>query len=383
MKKTAIVSLFYRNNNYGAQLQAFALQRYLSNQNFDCEQLTFDFQEHSKCYWFIQNIKQSSGKEKVNAIIILIKNIVKQVLMPVTLYKIKKRKKQFEDFSKKVPHSLKIYNESNIKESVSDYDTFICGSDCIWLDCSYTDTFTLAFVPEEKRKISYAASLGSEHLPEHWEEKYLDNVSKLHAVSVREKSIADDLQKLLPEKKIYTVADPTLLLTAEQWSKYIPDERINGKYVFIYILSEDENQQNEAIRFCKNNSITSLTFPNIHGFIHFDQKKYGDIKNYSADPFDFVNLIKNADVVITDSFHAVVFSILFHKPFYALKRDTDKMFVGRVENLLNDTGLLSQMKTTEEFKCISDIPVIDFTKADEAIKEKRNYSIEFLKENLE
>ena len=94
-------------------------------------------------------------------------------------------------------------------------------------------------------------------------------------------------------------------------------------------------------------------------------------------------MIKNAEVVVTDSFHAVIFSTLFHKPFYVLKRETQKDYVGRVENFLEEIGLMSQMISAEELAAIDSVPEIDFSYADKVIAEKREASIKFLKDNLE
>ncbi len=377
-----IVTEYYNNYNYGGNLQAFALQKYVMDNLMQCEQIQFDYEYKPNLSKWILKFKSIKRKEKFKLVTNSIKSRTSKYIHPFSISLIKKRNSVISSFTKTIPHSKDIFTLSSINTADSLYDFFICGSDCIW-DISNNPFYSaLGFVNDGKKKIAYAASAGCMYLPNGWSEKFLPYVKHLDAISVREKTIASELQSLLPDKKISTVVDPTLLFTRQEWDRFIsPLDSISG-FSLIYLLSENRSQAKSALTYSKKNGVKSLTFPNIQGFVHTWQRKYGEVQNYSADPFQFIELIRDSEVVITDSFHAVVFCVIYHKSFFALKRETHQEYVGRVENFLEDIGLSSQMITEEELNNINTIPKIDFSYADKVIEEKRRISIDFLKENL-
>ena len=381
-KNIGIFTEYYNNYNYGGNLQAFALQKFISKRLSYCEQIAFDFGYINSFFKRIKSIKKSNHREIACFFISALKSLIKSIIYPKENFLIKKRKSIIANFSYSITHSKKTYTKDDIIEANKDYDIFICGSDCIWDMTNNPYCTALGFVSDGKIKTSYAASLGSSTIPDGWADKYLDYVRELDTISVREKTVASELQKLIPEKEINVSVDPTLLFTAEEWDSFLLHKGTKSKYVLHYILSEDREQMQSALKYTGNCNCKSLTFPNIHNYYHIWLNDYGDYRNYSGNPLDFVELIKYAEVVITDSFHAVIFSVLFHKPFYALKRETQSEYVGRVENFLEDVGLKSQMITSKELESLKTIPQIDFTYADKVIAQNREKSIKYLEANL-
>lgn len=380
--KIGIITQYYNSKNYGGNLQAFALQKKISEMGFDCEQITYDRQYKGYLYCLLRKIKHSRLKELPHKLMTLIKYILKSAVLFKDLLKIKKRNKVFSAFSESIPHSRQIYRIDDVKALNDNYDAFVVGSDCVWN--LYEDNFVtgLAFADKGKLKISYAASLGCLHLPDGWAEKYIDKIKGFNSLSVREKTVADDIRYLLPERKISVTADPVLLFTAEEWNSLLPTYTKREKYALIYILSEDRSQFCAAEKWAHSVGLKVLTFPHIHNIFRYWQKGFGDIREFCCNPLEFVSLIKNAEIIITDSFHASIFSALFHKPFYALARDSEKEYMGRVENFLDDTGLSAQLVNTDKLLSVTDLPLIDFSEADRIIEEKRKESIQFLKDSL-
>ena len=139
--------------------------------------------------------------------------------------------------------------------------------------------------------------------------------------------------------------------------------------------------QISSISFAESKGLKALIIPYVHDYIFFSQRKLGDIRKYRVNPFDFINLIKHAELIITDSFHAVIFSTIYHKPFYTFKRDSESQFIGRVENFLRDTHLEKQMISLSEV-CSKDIPSIDYFYADTHINKQRLLSIKFLEDSI-
>lgn len=380
--KIGIISQYYNSKNYGGNLQAFALQKRIENMGFSCEQICYDRKYKSMLYYLLRDIKHAKPKELPSLFINLGKYIVKCLLLFKDYVMTRKRRKTFSAFSESVPHSADKYYVDTMNSLNDVYDTFIVGSDCVWNETENPVAVCLSFAKKEKRKISYAASLGCSSIPVDWADKFLSGIKHFDSISVRESSIADELKTLIPEKEISVTVDPTLLFTADEWNSFLPEPKSKEKYAFIYILSEDEYQCKKAEEWAHSMGLKTHVFPHINNVMNYWQRSYGDIRDFTSGPLEFVSLIKNADVIITDSFHATVFSVLFHKPFFAFTRKTRKDFVGRVENFLDDTGLTSQLIDTDELSGISHLPKTDFSYSDSVIEKKREESLKYLKEKL-
>ena len=380
--KIGIITQYYKSLNFGGNLQAFALQKKIEKLGCRCEQICYDRKYRNNLYCLLREVKHSNLKEFIPNIVKVIEYIFTCIISFKDFFALFKRKSIFSFFSDSIPHSNNVYSSNDIENISDKYDIFIVGSDCVWYDQDNSEIYNLQFADSESKKISYAASLGCASIPDGWCEKYLDAIKEFDGISVREKSIAEELQKLIPEKKIHITADPTLLFNADEWNSFLPSNSANKNYALIYILSEDENQCKAAEKWAHAMGLQALVFPHIHNIIHYWQKDYGDIRDFSSGPLEFVSLIKNAEVIITDSFHASVFSTIFHRPFYALIRETEKDFVGRVENFLEDVGLSSQLTNVNELLHEKKLPEPDFSYADKIINQKREESIKYLKENL-
>lgn len=256
------------------------------------------------------------------------------------------------------------------------YDYFIAGSDQIWnpiFECN-SDREFLVFTTDEK-KIAYAASVGLDELPYNVTDKYKKYISTFKAISVREKSAADIIEKLgcvRPE----VVLDPTMLLPEEQWKVVINQSKlkIKKRYVVAYFL---------GIRTAEFDAYILQKATEMNAELIDIMKLPFDEKN-KIGPAEFVSLLNYSEAVFTDSFHGTVFSILFHKPFIVFERPYEEGYgkmASRLDTLLvtfklngRKVNLKEQLKNLE-LKC-------DFSKADEILEEKRKESINFLKKAL-
>ncbi len=278
MKKIGIVTLYYKTYNYGAQLQAYALQKAVESLGYECEQISF--------VW-----------SKLETI-----QIYQSVSIDV---------EKFEKFSYAIPHSKKVYTPLTIAESVNEYDGFICGSDQIWgvnenMPKYVLPLITLSFVPEHKLKIAYGASMGSGAIDQERLYAFINALKRLDGISVREKEAINFLTNYT-EKEIIQVIDPVMLLSKNEWDKIAHISNENKEYIFIYYVNINREILDIANELAlKNNcKVVSLAY--------FEGEKVG--------PEDFVGLIRNAKYVITDSFHATVFSILYEKKFISMGAD--------------------------------------------------------------
>lgn len=390
-KKIGILTLYHNNYNFGGLLQAYALQKVIAAMGYDAEQICYD------------SVKKDSKKDKsgvthisidkiMNDVVRIIKINVKEVLNFVIRCKIKRRLAAFKDFMILIPHSAKIYTSKSIKDSIKEYDGFVCGGDQIWNDWTgwleedAPFVYSLSFVPETKRKFSYAPSTGGAAMSKTHLKKLEKGLKSLDYVSVRERSSQSQIMSICGHP-VSVVLDPTLLLGEEQWEEMIQGVNItDSKYGVCYFLGNDSNQKKAATDYLHRNNCMVLSFPYIfnNGFCKSDGK-YGDIYDVTSGPKEFLAIIKNSQFVITDSFHAVVFSFIFHKPFYVMERD---MQVGegtmnsRIYDFLHEFHLESRLISATSLSKMKEWQLVDYAEADRVLAARKEESMEFLRTAL-
>lgn len=359
------ITTFHRAENYGSVLQAYALTTFLQNNGFKAEILDYYFEEDYAKYDLFrwrQYLKRPQT-----------------FLIDISSYSIhKKRKSNFERFRNRylaisnrraVTNSeLKLYNEA--------YDTFICGSDQIWnLECTHgiNDAYFLQFAQEDKIKIAYAPSAGSYNIDDTMAEKLKHILMSFTRVSVREESLKEKLEKIC-SREIEVVLDPTLLLSADDYHAIEEKEGIpQDKYIFIYILSGVRYNQTlikRAKQLAKDTGLQiKYVVDNNNGHIKGAENCSG------CGPEDFLKYIDHATYVITNSFHATVFSILFHKEFFSFPRNGSN---SRIFDLLKTLRLEKRYVEEGNLNCER----VDFEQVDEILKKEKQKSTKFLLDAL-
>lgn len=372
--KTATVT-FHASHNYGSMLQAYALQHILKNElNVDNEIINFR-SDKQKEFYPIPSTKNYSLKRRIVRWLLGYND--KPLLDKYNL---------FENFLKeKLILSQEFNNEDEVAEYAQQFDYLISGSDQIWNTFCY-DFSWLFFLPFAKNNaIAYAPSMGpygkSEIKEEHYS-KINECLNNYKAISVREKGTAEAI-KTISNKEVETYVDPTLLVKPEIWDEFSGNKPlIDGDYIFMYqpFIHEVFYKTSKEI-----SKITGLpvvvsnqlpTWAELYNKIPFTTK----IKTkLDCGPIEFLNLIKNAKFVISASFHAVVFSIIFNRPFFAINGNTDN----RMSHLLEATGLLDYGAKAEDYSSVlTKVPEISFDKAKSYIDYERERGISFLRESL-
>jgi hypothetical protein len=274
------------------------------------------------------------------------------------------------------------YNISEIKSFPPDYDVYIAGSDQIWNVGTKNDIdeqFYLNFGSEKTRRIAYAASFGQCDIPEYLNDKIKTAILKFDAVSVRESNGVEYLKRLVGnEKEIFHLCDPTLLLSYTDYKKIFElYSKTNSKpYIASYILSELSAEKLKLI-----NSIKILTRKKLINLRNPDTCiRLKNANNTIVNPYQWLSYIYNSDLVICCSFHAVVFSLLFHKQFIVLTPFNNE----RIESILNTVGLSGQIyRQLDNYKLENIIySNIDWDIVDEKINIEKQKSMKFLKNNL-
>lgn len=332
MGKIGIISQLSRETlNYGNRLQAFALNSYLSNK---CR-----FSVISLMVPFYKRKLVVSGEAFLH---ILLNKVYKKILTKIQLIKNKnvffERLKNAQKFTSK--STAEVINTFQDLQKMN-YDILITGSDVVWAQGSIgvdRVRFLDFSLPSEYKKVSYAASFGKNLIPSQnikYVKKYLDDFD---AISVREKSSIELLKSIGVENVVHT-CDPTLLLTAEEWGSVAePVQEIKEKYIFVYLLGKDANQREAIKKLAEKYNLKIATIPHADNVYDPVDDDFGDYKLMDASPENWVWLIKNAEYVITDSFHGTVFSTIFSKKFIVIKRCLEEDINIRMTDYLDTIG---------------------------------------------
>ena len=335
MKKIGILT-FYNAHNYGAMLQAFALQKKI-NSNNTVKIINYRNPVIEKQYKIIRPYNKNIKK--------FIKGLCSDILMfPLNV----KRRNSFNKFMKNNYNlSSEVRTMQEIINLTNDFDDIIVGSDQVWnigITGSLSDFYTLNF-DNTPKKISYAASVGDASQINSNKDIFKTKLTKLDYISVREEDAQLELSKII-DKPISVVLDPTLLLKKEEWNSLLSiDNTVKEKFILAYVVEADE----EYIKIV--NDLSEKTGLKV---IHFGKRNPG-YKNvlksaYTEGPLEFVTYIKNAEYVVATSFHATVFSIIFNKKFFIVPH---RKTGARVTNLLDKLGIEGRtFSSYNEFKDI-------------------------------
>ncbi len=339
MKKVRIVTII--SYNMGNRLQNLALTRIL--QNLGCEVKTIPSRKNYKR-----------------------RKMVKMLIKPIL-----GKANNWEKFERKISYDRKLANNINVDK----IDYFIAGSDQIWnpLFPFNTSREYLEFARPEQR-IAYAASIGLDSFPQDKQEEFRREIKKFKAISVREQS-AVDIVKEVANRDAELVVDPVMLLSTDEWNNEIGNDNhlIDKKYSVVYYLGNGNKELiNEIISKVSEKGLAIVDIMDING------KKSGFVG-----PFEFIRLIRDSEFVITDSFHATVFSIMYHKPFVTLRGTESKADMNtRLKSILKMFGFENRYISSKD-----DIDVVDskcdFSKVDSILALERKKAISFLSTALE
>lgn len=386
-KKKVALAINYDYHDYGGMLQAFATQAALSKFGVDSEAIDFSCLKSDinkrKWKYFLSNVSDLSIlKEKGRVLGKKLRMKVDSALGKNMLL----RDAAFDQFCKarfKVTTAYDSWDSLNV--GCRDYDAVIVGSDQLWLPSNVEgDYYTLNFVPNDVKKIAYATSFGIGNIPPKMEHLYSQFLERIEYLSAREFSGQEIIKKCI-NRDVPLVCDPTLLLEKEDWDKIATPQRlIEDDYIFCYFMGDNPEQREFVKRLAKKKNCK------IVGLLHLDQyissdEKYVDYAPYDISPADFVNLVKNARFVCTDSFHGTVFSIIFSKDFFTFKRFNKKASLStntRLFSLLNKLELTDRLFDGSE-SVEKDMSVQNYSEVQEVLASFREASIHYLMSSIE
>lgn len=329
MKKVCIVTNYSGTTNYGALLQAYALNRVITEMNCNVENLYVADRSQSKKAKYLLLLKRMKVLE-----------IIKQLCEDLPELRIRNemltRRKAVMDFRMKIPHT-KRYNADCFDGLSEKFDVFIAGSDQIFRPDRKTnklvDYYWLSMVDiDQCVKASYAASMGKESLDEELRPVARSYLKSFDFLSFREQLAADYFSSLTGRADPAVHVDPVFLINAEIWKKKEKEYSIHGKYLFVYMIHGGRMLMDSIVQFARINGLKIVIFPYMSYTWRAWESKAGDVRVFDATPEQFLYLLDNAEFVFTDSFHVTAFSIIFHKQMYVSR--ANQVAFSRIANIL-------------------------------------------------
>lgn len=341
-KKIKVGIVTIESNNFGNRLQNYALQEVLKGFGFEVETIRRE------------KPLRLNGK--------MIKN-VKELFQFV----LQTKGAKFSSFNKNIIRSKWYATANDAQEGLAEnYDFFVSGSDQVWNPhYKFTGkTDLLYFAPEEKR-VSYAASFGVNYIPAEKKGLFKEELCSFKKISVREEQGAQIVFELTG-KTAEVVLDPTFLLEKSAWRKLEkkPSCKVPSPYILVYALGEKSDSfKQELKKYEQTNKIFDIRSCDLRG------------REIPAGPGEFLYLISHADMIMTDSFHAAVFSLIYHKKVMVFKREGLNMN-SRIDSLAGELHLRDKMDENGNLILIQNM---DYGRFEDYLGKEKEKSMEFLK----
>lgn len=361
MKRVAVITIKEINSNYGNALQNYATKCILENLNFKVETLFFECSDIDYKKMFIKRRIQQACFYKLPG-----NRFWWQ-------YHVLKLKKFYKFYKRHCPYKY-ISSTDEIKNK---YDYFVVGSDQVWNPKWYgtnplkKDMYLLTFARSEQ-KVCMVPSFGLSELPLEWKSFFKEQLKLFPRLSVREQSGAEIIKELTG-RIAEVLIDPTLMLDQKEWCvvekkpKYI---NFNESYALLYFLGDISEERRRYIdSVLKENGLKAYVL---------NDRNFVDL--YTVDPCEFLYMISHAGIVLTDSFHACVFSFIYERPFQVFEREGGEtgMF-SRIENLLDmfclERKYINSGLENDLFEC-------DYNEGKQVLQAERKKALDFLKKSL-
>lgn len=353
MKKIGILT-FHRAINYGAQLQAYALQQVVSGLGCDCELVDYICPAITKSYkpFLIRREKP----------------LISFAKSCVMFRRRAQKAKSFDSFQQRIVKSKETYDPHTISQANDRYDRFLTGSDqvfspwCVDFDPAYFLTFA-----DDSKKFSYAASFATREIPEDKKEEYIRRLSGFQKISVREEEGIRHVKDLCGKTAVVSL-DPTMLLDAAKW-RAIAKGKEQAPYILVYSLMMEKGPLEFARKLAKEKNMKVICLLDAP---HMPCSGVEFVRASSVE--EFLGYLMNAEYVVSNSFHATAFSVIFHRSMFiefACKSGRNV----RAESLLTALGISRELLNGS-----AEETAIDWADVDSRLEALREQSMEYLRD---
>lgn len=369
MKQVGIIT-FHNSYNCGSMLESYAIQQSLLKKGCNVKIINFSSKGQKELY---------SVFAKNNNI----KNIIKNILILPAYKKIKNNNQKYEEFKKKNFNLTKEYN--NIEQLTdANYDVVVAGSDQIW-NITIQDSDDAYFLPwvKKSKKVAYAPSFGAKNIQKYSKniEKYKKMICDFDALSIRENN-GQKWIKDICNKNVDVLIDPTLLLDSNDYDK-IAEKNTNytGKYIFFYCPSFNRDICKFVKKISKKYKLPVITW-STKSYYYKLIKTFGfKLVEYET-PSLYLSLIKDAELIITTSYHGTIFSTIYKKKFITVKNGEMYGDDDRVITLLKQINMENRLLTYNYDNNYNYLEEIDYSKYNKALKQMRKKANDFIDQNI-
>ena len=379
------VCIKYFHENYGGMLQAYATTAILEEKGLNYELIRY--KKKLTPMGIVRSLPRLLNRvllnDKYEAF------LKKQGLRahPEFSQNDKIRMAQFEKFKEehftKLSPVLEGYEA--LCEGARRYSAVITGSDQLWSPAGLpTNFYNLMFVPEDIRKISYASSFGVKTIPWYQKTRTAAYLNRLDHISMRENRGAEIVQELTG-KKVLTVLDPVLMFDKSGWEKMVPVQKeIEEPYLFAYFLGKNPEYREAVKQAAEKLGCKVVALRHLDQYVPEDEN-FGDFAPYDVSPDRFLNFLRGAEYVCTDSFHGFCFSIIHGKQVIVFNRYSNASKVSknsRIDTLCQMFGLQERrycrhMALDEQLR-----KEIDYPKVQGIVNERKTEAYRYLQEAL-
>lgn len=374
---------FHDSHNCGSMLQAFALCNILREVfNQDAEIIDFANEGSRQMYsLWNKHVLYKSGKPNVDVILTNLSNLLH-------LKSIKKVMDDYNHFSKQYIHkSIKAYKKTSELIGIEkNYDMLISGGDQVWnIRCTDADDAYFLSFAHNVKKVAYSPSLGAMNIL-----KYAKNPNKYRAylldyncLSVREENGQKWLQELTG-RNIPIVPDPTILYSVKEWCEVLPVPDLPSDFIFNYAFSYGNDDNNKLLKYISDRYNLPVYIIDARSFYRYKLGERFGFRLYEhSGPLAFLGLMKNAKLVLTQSFHGTLFAAKFNRFFWSYKnavvRNPDD---DRARCILKQLGLIEHYQTFADLKDMDLFSPIDFDSVNTRLDELRKDGLKFIENCL-
>lgn len=373
MNKKIGILTFHASHNCGSIMQSYAMQTILNNLKYDNE--IIDFQNYGQRDMYAIFHKKKS-----------LKNFIKNIVSLLNYKRIKKQWFDYEEFLQKkyVLSQRKYYITNDINNISNDYNICICGADQIWNITipDSDDAYFLPFKDKKIKKIAYAPSFGAKKIQDYSSnyKKYSNYLNDFDYLSIREKNGQKWIKEMIG-KNVPIVLDPTLLIDENEYEKIREHSGFKDEYIFYYAPSYSFKLDKFVKKISKKYKLPVIVWNATEYFLKFEYLN-GFILPERINPGVYYDLIKNAKLVITTSFHGTIFSSICKKNFWVLKNGGMYENDDRVKTLIDQLSLHDRLIEPIFDKNYDYLCNCDYKNYDIQIKNLRKKSIDYLIKSL-
>lgn len=333
------VCLKYMMRNYGSQLQARATVKIFEDMGLEYEILEY---KKKGLLFKIKAIPRLLDPTVIDNMRLSRQKTKSRKAIP----EVGERNKLFDAYSQEhfAAKTVSINYFSELKKQAKKYGAVITCSDQLWSPSGLgTNFYNLMFVPDNVRKVSFASSFGVSQIPKYQRKKTRQYLERIEYISMRENQGAA-IVKELTGRDVPVLMDPVFVYSKEEWMGIVPEEKVyDFPYILCYFLGDSEDYRKRVEEFAKKKGIKIVAINFCNSFIEYD-KHFGDVVPYDVNPDRFLNLLRGAAYVCTDSFHGAAFSIINEKQFAIFNRYADDSVVSknsRIDSLCTNLSLIT------------------------------------------